>query len=206
MPDFFARGAEAKLYDSTLLGMPILIKERGKKEYRTERLDEQLRKSRTRNEARVMLRALAAGINVPRIFSVGIFNIHMEKLDGKRLREAKNISPSTWKSTGEMLAEMHGAGITHGDFTPANIVLCKAGVYVIDFGLASMSNELEERAVDVLLMEKNISEKEFTHFIKGYRKCKDWKKVLAKVQEIKKRGRYQIRTEEEKSSDEEDEN
>ena len=206
MPDFFARGAEAKLYDSTLLGMPILIKERTRKDYRAEGLDEQLRKSRTRNEARIMLRASAAGINVPRILSVGRSSIHMEKLDGKRLREAKMISLGTWKSTGEILANMHGAGITHGDFTPANIVLCKVGVYVIDFGLATLSNELEEKAVDVLLMEKSVSEKEFTQFIKGYKKCKDWKKVLAKVQEIKKRGRYQIRTEEEKVSDEEDEN
>jgi len=196
---FFARGAEAKLYDSKLIGLPVLVKERTQKTYRAKELDKRLRLSRTKNEARIMLRALAAGINVPKILSVGEFNIHMQKIDGKRLREAKLNSAKSkevFKSAGEMLAKLHAAGIVHGDFTPANILLSKKGLYLIDFGLASLSNELEEKAVDVLLMEKSISGKEFAYFLNGYKKSKELKSILGRMQEIKKRGRYQIRTEE----------
>ena len=197
--DFFARGAEAKLYDSSLLGSPVLIKERTAKRYRTASLDKSIRKSRAKNESRIMLKALAAGINVPKILSVGKFNIYMEKLQGKRLREAKLSKidkKKIFKEIGRILSDMHAAGITHGDFTPANIMLCRNKIYLIDFGLAALSNELEEKAVDVLLMEKNISNKEFSYFLIGYKKNKEWKKVLNRTQEIKKRGRYQIRAEE----------
>jgi Kae1-associated kinase Bud32 len=195
---FFARGAEAKLYLSKLLGLPVLVKERANKQYRAKELDDQIRKSRTRNEARVMLRAIVAGINVPKLLSVGEYSIHMQKIEGKRLREAKlNTAKSkqVFKSAGEMLAKLHAAGIVHGDFTPANIILSKKGLYLIDFGLASLSNELEDKAVDVLLMEKSISSKEFTYFLNGYKKSKELKSILGRMQEIKKRGRYQIRTE-----------
>jgi len=196
---FFARGAEAKLYDLKLLGLPVLVKERTKKQYRAKELDDQIRMSRTRNEARVMLRAIAAGINVPKLLSVGEYFIHMQKIDGKRLREAKlneAKKKDIFKSAGEMLAKLHAAGIVHGDFTPANIILSKRGLYLIDFGLASLSNELEEKAVDILLMEKSISPKEFAYFLNGYKKSKELKSILGRMQEIKKRGRYQIRTEE----------
>ena len=82
--NLFARGAEAKLYLSSIIGKHVLIKERTKKEYRIGELDEKIRKLRTKNEARIILKASAAGINVPQIFSVGKFNIYIEKISGKR--------------------------------------------------------------------------------------------------------------------------
>jgi len=197
--NLFARGAEAKLYISSIFDKQVLVKERTKKEYRAKELDERIRKLRTKNEAKIILKASAAGINVPRIFSVGEFDIYMKKISGKRLRETNLNSEKgreALEKSGKILAKMHGIGITHGDFTPANLMLCSNEVYVIDFGLASLSNELEEKAVDVLLMEKSISTSQFIIFLEGYQNYKEWKNVLKRVEEIKKRGRYQIRAEE----------
>ncbi|MEM2974770.1 MAG: KEOPS complex kinase/ATPase Bud32, partial [Candidatus Micrarchaeia archaeon] len=168
MSGFFARGAEAKLYESTLAGMDILVKDRSPKAYRVKELDEKLREARTRKEARILLKAAAIGVKVPQILSAGRFSLHIEKLHGKRLREArmhKAEEKKIFRGAGKVLAMMHGAGITHGDFTPANIMLCKDGIYIIDFGLAEFSDETEEMAVDILLMEKSIPKEKFSWFL-----------------------------------------
>ena len=201
---FFARGAEARLYKTCFLGIPALVKDRNEKKYRAKSLDDRIRASRTKTEARTIMKARAAGINAPILFSAGKFKLYFEKIDGKRLREAGKVSSKSWIEVGKLLANMHGAGITHGDFTPANIIIKKNKIYVIDFGLASISNEAEERAVDVLLMEKSIPKSDFSHFLKGYKSSKDWKTTLRRVEEIKKRGRYQIREAEKESGDETD--
>ena len=137
---------------------------------------------------------------------MGKFNIYLEKISGKRLRETGLNSEKGRKAlveSGKILAKMHNAGIAHGDFTPANLILSKNKVYIIDFGLASLSTDIEEKAVDVLLMEKSISKKDFISFLKGYKNYKEWKKVLKHVEEIKKRGRYQVRAEEKEEIEEE---
>jgi len=61
-------------------------------------------------------------------------------LKGKLLRDVKK-SPYLLRQAGILLAKMHNADIVHGDFTPANIIVSKNSVYVIDFGLAEISKK-----------------------------------------------------------------
>jgi Kae1-associated kinase Bud32 len=166
-----------------------LVKCRDEKKYREKKLDESLRKKRTKSEARLLLKA-SEQVKVPRIFCVSGFEIYMEFLGGELLRDLKRKMPFL-KEVGGALASLHRMDICHGDFTPANIMVCGNEVYIIDFGLATFSKDIEDKAVDVLLMKKSLTEEEFDEFLKGY----DYepKKILERVKEIEKRGRYYIR-------------
>lgn len=203
--ELLARGAEAKVYAAELLGRSAVIKRREAKVYRVKELDENLRRVRTKNEARAMSRASEAGVAVPQVFYVSDYDITMERLDGVLLRE-KKIDASRYSDVGELLAALHTVNIAHGDFTPANIMVCKDGFVVIDFGLSAFSKDLEEKAIDLFLMEKSIAKDEYGKFLKGYRKYADWKAVIDHVEEIRKRGRYWERgeVEEEDTYDEEE--
>lgn len=57
---------------------------------------------------------------------------------------------------GELVGKVHAAGIVHGDLTTSNFVIDKStSTYtIIDFGLASTTNNDEPRAVDLHVLEK----------------------------------------------------
>jgi Kae1-associated kinase Bud32 len=189
------RGAEAKVYFSKIFGRDVVIKSRERKKYRNPVLDYNLRKTRNKTEARCVLSCLKNEIPVPFVYHVGEFEIIYEKLEGKLLKDFKKVKPKEYKNLGKILARMHEIGITHGDFTPANVMITKKGPYIIDFGLATFSKDTEEKAVDLLLMKKNIGNN-FKYFLEGYKEMKKWKRVLDNMNEIEKRGRYRIRKEE----------
>ena len=186
-----ARGAEATVFTTKLFGRTVIVKRREAKKYRINKLDSQLRTSRTKIEARALLNAAQAGVAVPDLFYVDDFSIYQQQLAGKLLRDT-NAGPAVYSKIGKILAKLHLAGITHGDFTPANIILEKDGPKIFDFGLAVFSKDLEEQAVDVLLMQKSIG-KRFKPFFEGYKTNPNWKSVLGRVEQIKQRGRYQLR-------------
>mgnify|MGYP001607177659 CR=1 FL=1 len=73
-----ARGAEAVIY----LKDGKLVKERVKKGYRLEEIDEALRKRRTRSEAKLLREARRAGADTPQITSEGAFTIEMDFING----------------------------------------------------------------------------------------------------------------------------
>jgi Kae1-associated kinase Bud32 len=186
-----ARGAEARIFLASLFGEKVLIKFRDEKRYRIKELDETLRKKRTKNEARIILKA-SEKVMVPKIFCVSGPEIYMEFLRGKLLRDIKN-KKKYLKKVGEILTSLHGMDICHGDFTPANIIVGRDiyDIYVIDFGLAIFSKDIEDKAVDVLLMKKSLNKDEYNEFLKGYNYEKE--KILERVKEIEKRGRYFVR-------------
>ncbi|MEM3399929.1 MAG: KEOPS complex kinase/ATPase Bud32 [Candidatus Micrarchaeia archaeon] len=187
----FAKGAEAVLYKGKLFGIPILVKSRLEKRYRIPQIDENLRKHRTRKEAILLHRAKACGVRCPYVFYVGKFDIVMEFLKGRLMRDSR-ITPSITREVGEYLAKLHRGGIIHGDYTPANILVGKE-IAVIDFGLGSFSTDIEDRATDVLLMKKSIPENMFRAFLDGYSINADIQLILRQVEEIEKRGRYVVR-------------
>ena len=190
-----AEGAESKIYEAEIFGVDALVKAREPKPYRAKELDEFLRGSRTRKEARLLLAARRAGASVPSLMSFGRFEIYMQKLDGILLRDILQDSPcNIFEKAGEELAKLHKAGIAHGDYTPANILVKADKVYVIDFGLSEFTNSIEERAIDVLLMKRSISKKQYSCFLKGYAKYSQSTAVLDRLAKIEKRGRYQTRT------------
>ena len=178
------RGAEAILHKSTLLGQPVVVKHRMEKEYRVRKLDERLRRERTRGEARLLHKAKLAGVLCPTVFEVDNFSITMSFIAGKRPEmKKKNASEA-----GKMLARLHEDDIIHGDYTPANIIQDGRQLFVIDFGLGFISKDIEDKAVDVFTMLRAISEKDA--FLKGYRSYKKADAVFKRVKDVEKRVRY----------------
>jgi Kae1-associated kinase Bud32 len=192
--DFDRRGAEAKVRFGTLFGHDIVVKEREPKAYRIGELDLSLRQSRTKAEARALITAARHGAYVPQVLHAGQFALIMERMPGRTLKDTK-ASPSTYKEIGMTLASIHSAGIAHGDFTPANVIIHKGRPAVIDFGLAVFSRDPEEMAIDLLLMKRSIGEQMFGHVLSGYQAHERWKEVHERMLDIDQRGRYKLRTE-----------
>lgn len=186
-------GAESKVFEISIFGKPALVKFRQEKKYREKALDIELRTARTKKEARIMNRAAKSGVRVPKVLALGKYSIYMEKVEGKLLKDTE-IKAARYAEIGIMLADLHNAGIVHGDFTPANILVGR-NLTLIDFGLAEMDDSIEEKAIDLLLMKRSISKENYTkierEYIKNYEKSKE---TLKRLSEIEKRGRYQIRT------------
>lgn len=190
----FNEGAEAKIYSVRLFGRKMILKKRLSKEYRAKKLDDGIRRGRTRREAKVLYRLGRSGMNVPTLFAVGAYSIYMEQLEGTLLRDSE-VETETYALVGNALAEMHNANVSHGDFTPANVMLCGDSVYVIDFGLAEVTESLEEKAIDVLLMKRSISKEAYAEFKAAYdKKYRDSKRVMRRLGDMEIRGRYQVRT------------
>ena len=196
--NFDRRGAEANVRFGTLFGHDIVMKEREPKEYRIGELDFSLRQSRTKSEARALITAARNGAYVPQIFHAGKSILIMERMPGRLLKD-NGASPSTYKEIGKTLALIHSAGIAHGDFTPANVIIHKGRPAVIDFGLAVFSRDPEELAIDLLLMKRSIGDQMFRHVLSGYQVHERWKAVHERMLDIDQRGRYKLRTEDDES-------
>jgi len=180
------RGAEAVLRASTLLGRRVVVKERAPKRYRERSLDSRLRRERTRSEAKLLHRAKAAGVPCPVVLEVGEFSITMGFLEGGR----PGMDEREAREAGRMLAKLHRAGIIHGDYTPANLIGGGACLSVIDFGLGYVSDDVEDKAVDVFTMLRSIKLKDA--FLAGYRDYAKADAVLARVKGVEKRVRYAL--------------
>lgn len=187
-------GAEAVLVRMEMAGTSVLSKERQSKPYRPGALDEKIRSSRTRVEARLLAKAKAAGVPTPTVLAVGPYDLRISRLEGKTLNKyaAAGISLFIWKLAGRYLARLHKADIVHGDYTPANLMLdSRTGqLFVIDFGLGSVSRDAEDFAVDLLTMKKALKEKKSQKaFLEGY-KAEGDARILKHMAEVEKRARY----------------
>ena len=183
------KGAEATVRRINVLGQKAVIKVREPKTYRNQKLDEKLRRERTRIEARLLHKAKLAGVFCPTALEVDDFEITMTFISGKRIR----IDKKTATESGKILALLHQSNIIHGDYTPANLIQCNKKIAVIDFGLGFVSNEIEDKAVDVFTMLRVITEPGTQKaFIKGYETYQKSKSVLERVNVVEKRVRYAI--------------
>lgn len=193
------RGAEAVLEKKD----GKLFKDRIKKGYRIPEIDTKLRKERTRKEMKLMLEARRSGVIVPNVFGTKEFVLETEFIDGKPVRDVlERLDPKEFadvcRQIGENTAKLHNAGLVHGDLTTSNMILKDGIVYFIDFGLGDFSDRIEDKAVDLhLLKEALISkhnlvwEKCFDAIIYTYQKqAKNSEKVLERLSQIEKRGRY----------------
>jgi Kae1-associated kinase Bud32 len=190
-------GAEAKL---TVNGK-VLTKHRIKKNYRLDEIDEPLRKQRTVREANLMDRAKRAKVNVPRILKLDKKEslIEMDLIDGKRIDLC--LTEGNVEKTGEGIGRLHEASIIHGDLTTSNILIKQNKPYFIDFGLGEVSDSVEKRGVDIRVFKESINATKpeqlsvlMKAFWKGYkRECRDSEKVINRLKDIEKRGRYKKR-------------
>ncbi len=196
---FISRGAEAILYKKN----DFLIKKRISKGYRIKELDNKLRKERTIREIKLLVESKRNGVCVPTVIEKDLknFKIVMEFVDGDVLRDVldkltKKRLNMICKNIGESITKMHNAGIIHGDLTTSNMVLKNDHVYFIDFGLGKVSDKIEEKAVDLHLLKCALISKHnkiwdiiFKKIIESY-SAKGKEKILKRLEEIEKRGRY----------------
>ena len=127
------QGAEGILYKEK----DYLIKERIKKSYRIEEIDNKLRKFRTRREGKLLQKTE----NSPQVFEVNDkeMKIKMEFIDGELVKDIlddlrKDKRNNLLREIGGKVARMHDKDIIHGDLTTSNMIL-KDKIYFVDFGL-----------------------------------------------------------------------
>lgn len=200
-----AQGAEAKIF----LIKDKIVKNRIKKSYRIPELDNKIRRSRTKAEAKLLEKASKI-IPCPKpLANPGQGRmIHMQYIDGIKLsNELNNFDfkkqKEILKQIGESVTKLHKENIIHGDLTTSNMIyaptkknrgdVSKPIVYFIDFGLGFHSQREEDKAVDLHVLKQALEakhfqnwEKLFTAFKQGYKN----KQVLERLKKVETRGRY----------------
>jgi Kae1-associated kinase Bud32 len=193
------RGAEAILY----LREGELVKERVSKGYRVPELDVKIRRQRTRGEAKLMERAKANGISVPKTRTEDDFRLVMDYIKGSKLKDSLNsMEPkqrnAVCEKIGKLIARLHAAGVMHGDLTTSNMILAQDEVFLIDFGLGKFSSSAEDQAVDLFLLYEALKATHFavleecwkaviSSYSGNYARAQE---VLARIEKIKNRRRY----------------
>lgn len=202
------KGAEANLYRGEWHGREVVVKERIRKSYRVELLDEQLRRERTIREAQMIHRAKRAGVMTPVVYFVDRdrCRLYLEYVDGVRVKEAlgelaERPRARICRFMGQMVGRLHKNEIVHGDLTTSNMILVDGSkICLIDFGLSFLSVDLEDRGVDIHLVHRALSSTHYAYVkpcfesvVGGYRRevgerlCAG---VLARARQIERRGRY----------------
>jgi len=180
-----------------------LIKRRIKKAYRIYKIDEKIRKLRTRSEAK-LIEKVSKIIKTPVIKKVDEKNkeIFLDFIEGKKISEkleefSLKKQKEICKKIGETTARIHDRNIIHGDLTTSNMILKNNEIYFIDFGLGFISNKIEDKAVDLHLLRQALEAKHFNNWrelfeevCKGYEVSKNSKAVIERLKSVEKRGRY----------------
>ncbi len=181
--------AEVRIYEN------VVEKIRKPKRYRHPKLDEVLRRSRTRTEAKIISLARRHGVPTPIVLDVEGDKIVMERIKGEPVKNV--MSPEISREIGRMVARLHKAGIIHGDITPMNMILSDGRIYFVDFGLSFIEDRVEPKGVDVHVYFESLKacfddwEKLKEAFIEGYMEEYDKaEEVLERAKEIELRGRY----------------
>ena len=191
---FHKKGAEAELFETNYGGKKALSKKRVPKGYRDKRLDAEIRKKRTRGEAR-LIREAGMSVKVPHIYKVDEkeAEIIMEFIEGKKLKDVIEEKRELAVRAGEEIRKIHDLGIVHGDLTTSNVIYSDGELVFVDFGLGFFSKKAEDLATDLIVFKKTFNA---THsslkggwemVMKGYR---PEKAIVEKMAAIEKRARY----------------
>ena len=198
------RGAEADLVRTEFLCRPAVAKRRVPKGYRLKALDDELRRSRIRMEARLMSEARSAGVSVPILYDIDSAEgtVVMEFIAGPTVKEifdrGGTTAAKTARTLGRIVGRLHRAGIVHGDLTTSNMIVRDRRIVLIDFSLGAKDDRAEARGVDLhLLREALVSAHArattyYREVLRGYRETmgKETDAVLAAIRDIEGRGRY----------------
>jgi TP53 regulating kinase-like protein len=202
------KGAEASLFLADWQGKKVIIKARLPKTYRPAKLDAVIRGYRTVHEPQLMHEAKKAGVATPTVFLVDVKNatITMDFVEGKQVKQLLGCIPNGERQElcvriGELIGKLHRHGVIHGDLTTSNMIVNYEGkIFLVDFGLGEKSMELEAKGVDLHLLKRALqsthytfAEECFESVMKGYSAvlgAEETGKVLGKIKEIEKRGRY----------------
>lgn len=202
--DLTAKGAEANIYDGQWLGEDVVVKKRVPKGYRINEIDQRLRTSRTKKEARLLAQAKRCGVRTPVLWDIDLeeMSLVMEKIIGKQIKDVlssgdEKIQTSICKKLGANIARLHEGGIIHGDLTTSNLILKDDEIVFIDFGLGKFSDLVEDKGMDLLVLKKalqsihyQIAKVCFQCILEGYEEFSGNSEVRGKIDEIQARGRY----------------
>ncbi|AGN02724.1 bifunctional UGMP family protein/serine/threonine protein kinase [Salinarchaeum sp. Harcht-Bsk1] len=194
------RGAEAVVE----VGEDRVVKRRVPKGYRHPDLDDRLRRERTRSEAKLTARARRLGVPAPVVLDVDPVEATIELTRvGDRDLQA-DLDPALLEQVGTHLATLHADGVVHGDPTTRNVRIVDAdvesasdtSVALIDFGLGYDSDHVEDKAMDLHVLEQALDGTADDAVA-----CRDALEtayadagdpaVLDRLREIEGRGRYQ---------------
>lgn len=125
----------------------------------------------------------------------------MELVNGCTIKQAlfedETLREQLAPKIGESIAFLHNNDIIHGDLTTSNMLLRGDTIVIIDFGLSCISSSIEDRAVDLYVLERAITSTHsaigsefFASIIKQYgEKVTNSKSILSKLADVQKRGR-----------------
>lgn len=203
MMKILKQGAEAVIYSEEIDGQKFLVKERIKKKYRLEQIDEKLRKERTRQEMKLMREARGHGVLTPKIISSdeSSHKIVMEEINGtvlKNFLEKQKKFKRVCFEVGVSIGKLHSAGIIHGDLTTSNMIVSGDKIYFVDFGLGQFSRRIEDMATDLSVLvealratHNKVSARCWNAIVKGYKsENKKYSEVFKRIDEIESRARY----------------
>ncbi|MEM3020900.1 MAG: lipopolysaccharide kinase InaA family protein, partial [Candidatus Caldarchaeum sp.] len=104
---------------------------------------------------------------------------------------------------GRVVGLMHELNLAHGDLTLTNIIVNNSGLWLIDFGLSIFNAELEDKAVDLHLLDRSVrsslpsaSQLFFNRFLEGYKQVVGTDtagRTIYKMKSIRMRGRYVVK-------------
>jgi len=189
-----AQGAEAIITRKENL----VIKNRFAKGYRHPEIDANLRKFRTRREARILEKLEAINFPAARVLEsddkAGLLKLSF--IDGPLVKNVLHASHAELsREIGEKIAILHKNDIIHGDLTTSNMIL-NSEVNFIDFGLSFVSEKIEDKAVDLHLLRQALESKHhliweecFSEALKGYESYERHKEVLKRLEAVEARGR-----------------
>ena len=211
MNKLIAQGAESKLF---LVNNKIL-KNRFQKKYRIKEIDERLRKSRTRREAKILEKLQNIHFPSPRLLKsawkskisgINPFddekeNLEMEYIKGKLIKDIleKSDYVKLSRDIGSKVAILHNNSIIHGDLTTSNMILDKKNkIFVIDFGLGFFFHKIEDKATDLHLLKEALESKHYKIWEKCYnavlkiyeKKAINGKDIAKRLKVVESRGRY----------------
>ncbi|KAG5439766.1 hypothetical protein PCANB_000048 [Pneumocystis canis] len=215
------QGAESLTYKTLFLPeVTCLLKIRLPKPYRHPILDERLTKHRICVEARLLYKCYKGGVSCPAIYFVDLKKgeLWSEWIEGKTLKDELlewenniNIHQQDYiqimTSIGRNIGQMHQLDVVHGDLTTSNIMVRPSffqkslslmtssqsdRIVIIDFGLGSVTHMIEDKAVDLYVLERTFESTHpqsnflFKYVLDAYSKSwKDAKHVLHRLKEGK---------------------
>jgi TP53 regulating kinase-like protein len=217
------QGAEAKIYTAIFEdNKSVIVKERFVKKYRHPDLDRSLTTKRIKNEVKLLNKAHLIGVNVPHVYKSDFGNrlIVMEFIqDSQTARDyilnlVKDKESSEYDEhlsklsveIGRIIGKLHKNDLIHGDLTTSNILFkpetindnIEVKIYFIDFGLSFVSSQLEDKAVDLYVLERALlsthsqqASKMFSNILLGYAESygAQYPHLAHRLEQVRQRGR-----------------
>ena len=196
------KGAESIISRETYLGRRAVSKVRPAKGYRIRALDEEIRRTRMRNELGVAVRLHEAGLEAPLPFLLDQERneLKMQDMECPTLRMVlmeDGSVPDIVKALGRAVGKMHESGISHGDLTTGNVLIKEGKICFIDGSMGSVVAETKDLGQDLFLLKESFQSMHgdlpgiWADFLKAYRRSHDGaSRVLDELKRIESTRRY----------------